>query len=499
MKRTKACLFILLFVALIVQAADFDFSNIKKNISEFTLKNGLKFILFEDHSVPIATFITYANVGGSDEKIGIYGISHFLEHMAFKGTSTVGTKNVKAEKKIFQQMDALFEDIRREQNSISPNQVKLTEMNKKLTALSDEARKHVVPNEYDTILKQHGCVGMNAGTGADATMYFFSLPSNKLELWAHLESARFTDPVFREYYRERNVIAEERRMYMNMPVRKMIEELPALAFKDHPYRVSVLGPMSNIQNITRSDMKRYFRENYSAKNLVIGIAGDIYPKELKKMAQKYFSRLRPGNKNDRLFTKEPPQIGEKRMKIFEDTQPWLAIGFHIPSQLHKDFNKFSVLNNIITSGRSSRLQKKLVTDKKSALALISFAGFPGNKYSSLFLALALPNSGHTTDELEKEIFAELEKLKTEPVTQEELTSAKTRMKVQVIRGMNSRMGLIMQLLSSEVLQGSWQKVFEELAEIEKVAAADIQELAKKYFTEENRTVIRMEKKKEVKK
>lgn len=496
----KRQIFVLVLLVLfsIGLSAGYDFSKIKNNISEFTLPNGLKFILLEDHSVPIASFITYVNVGGSDERIGIYGISHFLEHMAFKGTSEIGTTNYEAEKKIFAKMDAIFDKILVEKGSINPDEKKIKAYNDELEKLKEEASKYVVDNEYDKLLDRNGSNGMNAGTAKDMTMYFISLPSNKLELWAYLESGRFTDPVFREIYKERGVIQEERRVRTeNTPTGKLIEELLALAFKDHPYRVNGVGPMSNIDNITRMDMIDYFQTNYTARNMVIGVTGDIYPDQLKKIAEKYFSKLRPGKKNYRILTKEPKQIGEKSISVYEDSQPVVAVAYHIPSMLHEDFVKFNVLDNILTRGRSSRLKKKLEIDDKTAMGIFSFAGFPGSKYPSLYLIFSMPNSGHTNDEILTAIDEEIEKIKNGSITEEELLSAKTREKVSILRQLKSNRGLLMGLLQSETILGSWQKAFDELEDIEKVTTDDIKNLVEKYLTTSNRSIGRIEKKKEV--
>lgn len=487
--------FILLVLLSSMVFADFDFSKIKDNVSEFTLPNGLKFILLEDHSVPIATFMTYVNVGGSDEKIGIWGISHFLEHMAFKGTSEVGTTDIKAEKKILAKMDTVFEQIIVERNSLNPDNEKIKQLEVELENLGKQAGQYVVANEFDEILKKNGAVGLNAGTSKDYTIYLFSLPSNRIELWAYMESARFTDPVFREFYKERNVIKEERRVRVdNSPVGKLVEELLSIAFKDHPYEVNGIGPMSNIDHISRADMYNYFRTNYTAKNMIIGVTGDVYPHQLKKLAKKYFSQLKPGRKNLRLFTKEPKQLGEKTVTIYEDSQPWLLIGYQCPSILHKDFIKFNVLNMILTSGRSSRLHKRMVIKDKSALNLISFAGLPGNKYPSLYLIVALPNREHDTNELLEVIDSEIEKIKNDSVTQEELESAKTRLKVSEIRQMGSNQGLLSGMLGADMKLGSWEKVFDDIKAIEKVTTDDIRELVKKYLTRSNRSIARIEKK-----
>ncbi len=497
MKRVVIVILLISVPLFFLSGAGFDFSKVKERVSEFTLSNGLKFILLEDHSVPIVSFVTYANVGGSDERIGIYGISHFLEHLAFKGTTEIGTGNAKKEKKIMDEMDRLFVRIVEEKDKINPDKNSIELLEKRFEVLRKEASKFVIPNEFDTILKRNGGVGLNAGTSNDYTVYFYSLPSNKVELWAYLESGRFADPVFREFYKEREVIKEERRLRTeNSPVGKMIEELQSLAFKDHPYRVSVIGPMSNINHISRSDVKKYFSKFYNAGNLVIGVTGDVYPEQLKKLAKKYFLKIPKGNQNPRGFSVEPPQLGEKRMTIFEDSQPWIITGYHCPSVLDKDFVKFEILDYILTNGRSSRLYKKMVTEDKSALYVGSMAGFPGNKYPSLYIIYSLPNMKHTTEELEKVISDEIERLKKEPVTKEELDSAKYRIKVSLIKQMKSNKGLLINLLSSEVISGSWEKAFDYIDEIEGVTIDDLQNLAKKYFTLNNRVVVKIEKKKE---
>lgn len=496
MKKLAVVLLLLFAVSTFVNA-DFDFSKIKNKVSEFTLPNGLKFILVEDHSVPIATFVTYANVGGSDERIGIWGVSHFLEHMAFKGTTEIGTKDIKAERKLMAKMDGVFAKILAEQDSLNPDKEKLEKLEAEMKQLQEEHAKYVIPNHFTDLMKQNGGVGLNAGTSMDATRYYISLPSNRLELWAYLESARFTDGVFREFHKERQVIKEERRMRTeNQPIGKLVEELLSISYKDHPYHTNAIGPMSNLNHVSRAEMTAYFKKNYTAKNMVIGIAGDVTPDELKKVAKKYFAALPAGQKNPLVFTNEPEQLGEKTVTIFEDTQPWVIVAYHAPSIKHPDFIKFNVLNRILTSGRSSRLKKKMEIDKKTALAVGSFIGFPGDKYPCLYLMLALPNSGHTTDEMIKSFDEEIERIKKEGIGDDELKSAKTREKVSVIRGMGSGTGLLMQLLNYEVKAGGWQKAFDELNAIDKITVKDIQELVKKYLVRSNRSIGKIEKKQE---
>jgi len=494
-KRILTVVILLLLVSGFTFGKDFDFSKIKDRVSEFTLKNGLKFILLEDHSVPIVSFVTYANVGSVDERIGYWGISHFLEHMAFKGTSEIGTRNWKAEKKCYEKMDKVFDQILAEKDKVVPNKEKIKELKKKMETIKNEAAKYVISNEFDTILKRNGGVGLNAGTSADSTVYFFSLPSNKLELWAYLESSRFIDPAFREFYKERNVITEERRMRTeNSPIGKLIEEVLGLAYKVHPYKISTIGPMSNIHHFTRKNLKKYFLENYNAKNIVIGVTGDVTPKQLKKLAKKYFSKLRSGEKNKLIYSYEPKQAGEKRMVIYEDSQPFILLAYHCPEGRHPDFIKFELLNYILTNGRSSRLYKKMVIKDKTALAIFSMGGFPGTKYPNLYLMLALPNSGIKSKKLLDKMFKEVEDLKVNLVSEAELKSAKIRMKLDAVRALGSNRGLLNSLLSNEVLTGSWENAFKDISEIDKITAEDIRNLAKKYLTVNNRIIARIEKK-----
>ncbi len=503
MKKVLIIVLMLLLISGVTYTKDFDFSKIKDRVSEFTLENGLKFILLEDHSVPIASFVTYVNVGGVDEKIGDWGIAHFLEHMAFKGTSEIGTKNWKKEKKNFAKMDLIFSQILAEDNKQTPDKAKIKELNKKLALLKKEAAKYVVANEFDTILKRNGGVGLNAGTGADSTTYYFSLPSNKLELWAYLESARYLDPAFREFYKERDVITEERRMRVeNQPIGKLIEEVLGIAYKVHPYKNNVIGPMSNIHHFSRASLKRFFNANYTGENMVIGVTGDVTPKQLKKLAKKYFSKIRKGTKNPWHYTFEPKQAGEKRITIYDDSQPFILLAYHCPEGNHPDFIKFELLNYILTSGRSSRLNKKMVIKNKSALAVFSMGGFPGTKYPNLYLMLSLPNKDIKSKKLIKSMLNEIDDLKENLISEKELNSAKVRMKLNAVRGLGSNRGLLVELLSSEVLTGSWENTFNDISKIDKITAKDIKELAKKYLTVNNRIIARIEKKikkKEVKK
>jgi predicted Zn-dependent peptidase len=491
------CLICALFQVII--AKSFDFNSIKERVFVFTLENGLKFLLLEDHSVPIVSFVIHVDVGTCDEQVGIYGITHFLEHMAFKGTHEIGTTNYKLETVILDQMDELFRQIQTEKNKIRPDADFIQKLEKELLKLQKDAGLYGVPNEFDILLEAQGATGINAGTGADKTIYYYSFPANKIELWAYMESSRFINPVFREFYKEREVIREERRSRIeNSSMGILREEILALSYKFHPYGIIGIGPMSDIETITRQDLIQYFKKYYHAKNMIIGVSGDVNPAALKKLANKYFSKIPGKLAMQRMTTKEPGQLGERQMTIALDSQPILAIACHMPAADHEDFMVFNLLDYILSNGRSSRLYKKMVTQNQIALTVVSTTGFPGDKYPSLFLIYALPNQGHANTELKTAVFTEIEALKKHPIPEAELDSAKVRMKTDLIRQMNNEKYFIGQLISDEIRYGDWQKTFKDFEWLDKITPDHVRRVVQDYFTPGNRNLIFIETKKETK-
>ncbi|OQX89033.1 hypothetical protein B6D60_00315 [candidate division KSB1 bacterium 4484_87] len=465
------------------------FDSMKKKVSEYTLDNGMKFIVMERHDAPVASFHVYANVGAANEVNGITGISHLLEHMAFKGTKTIGTKDYDAEKKIFEQMDKLYAEIISTKYGLNPDTAKLSALNTKFTALQDEAKKYVINNELFDLFMQQGDAGINAYTSNDATQYINSLPSNRLEFWMSVTSDRFLNPVFREFYKEKKVVMEERRLSLeNQPIGRLMEDFLASAFKAHPYHHSVVGHMSDLLKITRQDVANYFKEYYQARNLTVAIVGDVKAKEVFKLAKIYFGRLPKGPAPRPVRTVEPEQWGERIVKVSVQSQPILLVGYHRPAETDPDDAALSALANIIGQGRSSRLWESLVKDKKIAIQTGTFNGFPGTKFPNLVAFVAVPAKNHTNDECLELIEKEIERIKNEPVTAEELTKFKQSTKKGVIDGMKQNASIASTLTYFEVIHGDWGKAFDQITEIEKVTPEDIMRVAKKYLTVKNRTI-----------
>ena len=463
---------------------------VREQITEFTLDNGLKFIILENHDAPVVSFVTYANVGGVDEPDGQTGVAHFLEHLAFKGTKQIGTTNYRAEAKVLDKLDKLFAQIKQAQQS--GNRAKLAQLTDEFVATQSDASEYVEQNKYGEIVDTAGGVGLNAATSADYTSYFYSFPANKLELWMSLESERFLEPVFREFYKEKQVILEERRLRTdNSAIGKTIEEFLDTAYTTHPYKRPVIGYNEDINNLTRDDVEQFFRAYYAPNNLTIAIAGDVDPEEVQELAKIYFGRFRAQPEPATVTKVEPPQEETREVAVNFPSQPWYLEGYHIPSLSHPDYPVYEVISELLSSGRTSRLYQSLVEEQQVALSAQGFSGFPGNKYPNLMLVYALTSPGTSVEQLATALRAEIERLKTEPVKPEELERVKTQLKAGLLRTLDSNMGMARILAEYEAKTGSWRNLFEELVRLEVITPEDIQRVAQKTFTAENRTIGRL--------
>ncbi len=459
-----------------------------KNLTEFRLENGMKFIVLERHQAPVVSFLTYADVGGVDEPDGKTGVAHFLEHLAFKGTTKIGTKSFEEEQKILDKLDELASQKQAAQKA--GNQDLVTKLEAEFKKQEKNASELVIQNELGRIVEQSGGVGLNATTSTEATRYFYSFPSNKLELWMSLESERFLDPVIRrEFYKEKDVILEERRLRVeNSPIGMMIEKFIDTAFTTHPYRRPVIGYDEDIRNLTPDDVQKFFDSYYVPSNITIAVVGDVDPVQVKKLAQTYFGRFQSKPKGKADIPVEPNQIKTREVTVELNSQPWYLEGYHRPNIKHPDNAVYEIISRLLSDGRTSRLYRSLVEKQRLALTAQGFSGFPGEKYPNMMLFYALTAPGHTVDEVAQALGAEIEKLQTQPVLAKELERVKTQARAELIRSLDSNMGMAQQLLEYEVKTGSWRNLFEQLDKIEAVKATDIQRVAKQTFTPENRTV-----------
>lgn len=470
-------------------AAQGDFKDLESRVNEFTLKNGWKFIVLERHEAPVASFLTYADVGAAQEVKGITGLAHMFEHMAFKGSTRVGVSDAAQERVALAQVDAAYHALEAEKvkgRKADPETLKKLEA--EFAAAQEAAGKLVVRNEFGDAVERAGGRGLNAFTSSDATVYFFSLPSNAAELWFYLEAERFGDPVLREFYKERDVVMEERRLYDSQPIGRMIEEFAAVAYKAHPYHEPVIGHMSDLQRLTREDAQAFFKTHYTPANLVSVIVGDVDPKAIRAMAESYFGSIPSGPKPAALRTVEPPQTGERRVTLKLQSQRVFVEGYHKPDVNDANDAVYGAIGSLLSEGRSSRLYRSLVRDKKVATDAGGFPGFPGEKYPALFLFYAFPAPERTNEEAQAAIAAEIERLKSEPVSQEELDGVKRRYRARMVRRLDDNSDLCQMLANAQALRGDWREAFRSLDRMEAVTAEDVQKIAKATFTFDNRTI-----------
>jgi predicted Zn-dependent peptidase len=490
--RTKTFILLVGIVLLVaaLPAAAQDLASFEKRLTEHRLENGLTFLIYERPGAPVVSFYTHVNVGSTREVPGITGLAHMFEHMAFKGTSRIGTTDYEAEKKALEEVDRTYhayDEERRRETGSDPE--KLAELEQAWKDARETAAEYVVKNEFGEILYRAGGVGLNASTSSDRTDYYYSLPANKVELWAHLESERYLDPVMREFYTERDVVMEERRMRIESdPVGRLIEQMLSAAFIAHPYKAPTVGYMSDLQAFSREDALEFYDRYYHPSNMVISIVGAVKAEEIIPLLDRYFGRMEEGPKAPPLRTVEPEQIAERIVRLPDSSQPIYAEGYLRPSVLHPDDAVYDAIADVLSTGRTSRLYRNLVRDKKIAAQTGAFNGFPGDKHDHLMLAWAVPTPGHTNEEVQAAIREEIERLKNEPISDEELEMVRTRAKAGLIRSLGSNTGIGRQLAIFHALYGDWRELFYNVDRIEKVSKEDIQRVAQEVFKPARRTV-----------
>ncbi|QWV94120.1 insulinase family protein [Geomonas oryzisoli] len=486
MKSVARCVVAL---AILVNAAACFGQGLAERVQEHTLKNGMKLLMVERHNSPtVAAWIRF-KVGSVDERSDERGLAHLLEHMLFKGTKTLGTRNYAAEKPILDKIEATAQQLMAEKAKRDQADPKLVEkLTAELGTLEKEAEKYVVKEEFADIYSRNGGSGYNAFTSKDGTTYLINIPANKLELWASIESDRMQNAVLREFYTERNVVMEERRRsYDAEPEGKLWETFLADAFNAHPNGQPTIGWMSDIENLTRTKAENFLHKYYAPNNAIVAIVGDIDPKRTIALVERYFGDIKPGTPVPPVAVTEPEQAGEKRTEVIGDAEPELMIGYHKPTLPAPDDYVFDVIDMLLTNGRTSRLYKKLVLEKKLVTSVSSF-GAPGSRYPNLFIINATPRAPHTVAEVEEAIYQELERLKTEPMTKEELQQILNQLEFEESRQMASNGGLARNLTEYEAIAGTWRYLIEHREKVAKITPEDVMRVAKQYFTRQNRNV-----------
>jgi len=478
------------FLFIVSLAAAQDVASFEKRITVKTLPNGLTVLICERPEAPVFSFFTMVDAGSVQDPMNKTGLAHMFEHMAFKGTETIGTTDYAAEKPALEKVETAYAAYLVERDkSVGRDEAKLKQLEQTWKDAIAAADKYVVPNQFGRIIEQNGGQDLNAFTDYDETAYHYSLPTNRLALWAYLESERFLDPVLREFYKERNVVIEERRLRTDSnPNGRLQEQFEAAAFEAHSYHRPTIGWMSDLNSFSATDAKKFFDQYYVTANMVVAVAGDVKASEAMPIIEKYFGRLPASHKPDEITTVEPPQNSERRVVLMEQAQPLYLEGYHRPDYRSKDDAVYDAITDLMSEGRTSRLYRALVRDKKIAAYAAGFTGLPGVKYPHLFAFYAFPLPGHTTQEVATAIHEEIEKLKTQDISDDELKMIKTRAKANLIRGLGDNEGLATQLAIYQTRYGDWRELFRSVDRIDKVTKADIRRVANETFNDTNRTV-----------
>ena len=476
----------------------------KVPVQEMSLENGMKILMVERHESPTVSGGWVAHVGGVNEEVGATGIAHLFEHMMFKGTTTIGTSDSELEAEIMAKLDAIRTQMDAEYTALRAakrrgevtgsiylpeNQTpRLGELRAEMKGLQDQQHDVIVKDEFDQIYTEAGASGINAGTMEDATIYFVTVPANKLELWFWMESERLLDPVFREFYSERDVVREERRMRVESnPTAKFEEQYDFMFWGSLPYHHPVVGWPSDVESINRAQAEKFFDTFYAPNNLTVALVGDFDPDTALSLAKKYFGRIPRGEvPPPEIVTEEIEQLQQRRMMAEADTNPSVQVRWHTVPFVHRDVYAIDVVDAVLT-GRTGRLYKSLVEEKEIA------TGEPYSTSSNLQYGGYVEIGAELADGIDHQtvedaLVAEIERLKNEPVPERELQKVKNQYLANSFRRLQSNFFLLLQLLIYDS-RGDWEYINESPARIEAVTAEDVQRVAQTYFKTEGKNVL----------
>ncbi|MBI3932072.1 MAG: insulinase family protein [Acidobacteria bacterium] len=470
-------------------------------VEELTLPNGMRWLLFERHESPTVAAGWVAHVGSVNERPGITGISHLFEHMMFKGTRVVGTRDIATDLRIIEEQEAVREEMRGEmarmREALRRGEIddlaepesrtpRYRELERTFEELATRQRETIVKDHLDQIYTKNGGERLNAGTSEDWTIYFVQVPSNRLELWAWLESDRLVNPVFREFYSERDVVYEERRLRTeSTPLGKYDEAYNALFWEASPYGCPVVGWPSDLPSITKAQADEYFGLYYAPGNLTGVLVGDFKAAEVKPLLERYFARVPPGRSTaPEMVTQEPRQLGEKRYSAEAETSPTVRIWYHGVPFVHKDAAALDLLSDVL-SGRTGRLYKGLVLGRQ--VANEATASVDLRKYDGVFQIESVVKDGKDPAAVEAATDEEIARLQDEPVPPEELQKVKNQYKANSYRRLSSPFFIMVQLLVYDGL-GDWRYINTSPDAADAVTPADVQRVARTYLRRENRTV-----------
>jgi predicted Zn-dependent peptidase len=498
MSRTlKSIILFLAFAAPLAAQEGASSSDLSLPVVEKVLKNGLRVLVVEQPGVPVVSFSFMMPVGAQDAPKGKTGLPHMLEHMMFKGTETIGTKDYKREKPILEAMDKVAEYMNAEKEKLEPSVEKLKALAAQMKQLEAEHRQVVVKDELSAIYTRNGGQSLNAWTSQDVTNYHITLPANKVLLYATIEKDRLSHPVFREFYSERDVVAQERRWRTESSPEGALEEaLECTAFQASPYKDPAIGWMSDIFKLTRPDAVAFYKQTYRPDRGVLAVVGGVKASDILPILERTLGTVPnppasiPPLKQD--WTKEPPQKGAKTTVALFDADPLAMMAWHVPNFPHKESVVLDVLSTILTSGNTSRLVKDLIYTQKIATSVSASTGYPGDRDPNLFVMQFTPAPKQSYDSVAAAIESEVRDIRIKGVTDEELNRARRAAESSFLWEKTSTSGLAQDLAYNQAVHGDWRYTTQYLDMVRSITSKDIQEVAAKYLVPENRTIATLE-------
>ncbi len=486
----KALLKFAVLVSAAVGAPAQSGADFAKQVTEFTLPNGLHWIVLERHETPLISFHIYVRAGAADIPGGQSGLGRLMEREAWDGTETIGSRDAAAEKKAVAALEEAYDRLETERDRGSKaNDGAAISLEMQYRLALDRAQSYGNPQEYSRKLLGEGATGLVAAAGADAMEYSCTLPSNWAELWFSMESQRLAHPVFRSFYTERDRLADERRS----PARgkeesRLMEDLAAAAFTAHPYRNPLNGWPGDVDHLRPADASAFAARYFVPGNITIALAGDVKPADARRLAEKYFGAMAARAVPAPVHTEEPAQTGPRTVIASGTSTPMVAIGYKRPDQLDRDDVALELIQVMLASGPDSWLAKELRQEKRLIMSARVDAAFPGGRYPHLFALVLAPAAGRTLDEMEAAWAAVLASLQNRPVDEAVLARAKAQARADVLQRMEENAGAAGILASASANYGDWKAVFRELDAVSAATALDVQRVAVKYLVAAHRTM-----------
>ena len=489
---------LVLLMVLIICVAFSGAQEINLNVKETTLDNGLRILMIPKAGVPRVVCHIYYKVGSINERPGITGLAHLHEHMMFKGTEIMGVSDFEKHKAIDDKIDALMNEIFREKfwTADGGDKDKIARLQKEYDELVKPEKQYIIKDALWTLYMANGGTGLNASTGNESTGYYVTLPSNKVELQMLLESDRMAHAYFREFYSEKNVVMEERRLSENRPGFYFSEQVNAAFYAASPYHWGVIGWMDDLRKVNKADLVEFNKSYYVPNNAVAIYVGDFDPENIVAMAEKYFGRIPKGPDVEPIRTFEPPQYSEKRMYGTGPAPTSIQMMFHAPYAGQDDSAALSVLASILGSGGggggrfrrggggTGRLYKSLVQEKQLAVSVSASSRAMWYVGAFQFRATPRQDKNVSPEDLEKALWEEIEKVKQEGVTDEEIQKVQNQSEARFIRSLSSTAGLA-RTLGRAALHRGWRSVLTDLEAVKAVTSDDIKAAAAKYFVKDN--------------